>query len=254
VIRKRLIGVVTVKDGWAVQSSGYRRYLPLGKPEILVENLDRWGADEILLQCIDRTRQGVGPDMALLEAIGKRGLSTPLIYGGGVGNAREANAVIQAAADRVLVDALVHDDFAAVGEIAEHSGAQAVIASLPLSIDNGTVVRLDYRTGTSSQLCLPASFAKSVSEVLVVDWRSEGHKHAFDMRLLDAPALAGLPKIAFGGLSDTQQHVEALSRPTVVAVAVGNFLAYREHAIQAYKAGLCESSVRPAHYQFGTFM
>ena len=45
-IPKRLIGVVIVKDGWAVQSFGYRRWLPLGRPEVLVENLDRWGADE----------------------------------------------------------------------------------------------------------------------------------------------------------------------------------------------------------------
>ena len=32
-----------------MQSFGYRRYLPLGRPEVLVENLDRWGADEIVL-------------------------------------------------------------------------------------------------------------------------------------------------------------------------------------------------------------
>ena len=49
-IRKRLIGVITVKGGWAVQSFGYARHLPLGRPEILAENLDRWGADEILVQ------------------------------------------------------------------------------------------------------------------------------------------------------------------------------------------------------------
>ena len=40
-IRKRLVGVITVKDSLAVQSFGYKNYLPLGNPEILVENLDR---------------------------------------------------------------------------------------------------------------------------------------------------------------------------------------------------------------------
>ena len=54
-VKKRLVGVITVKDGWAVQSFGYERYLPLGRPEVIAENLDRWGADEILLQCIDRS-------------------------------------------------------------------------------------------------------------------------------------------------------------------------------------------------------
>ena len=59
-INKRLAGVITVKDGWAVQSFGFRSYLPLGRPEVLAENLDRWGADEIILQCIDRG--DLGPD------------------------------------------------------------------------------------------------------------------------------------------------------------------------------------------------
>ena len=48
-LNKRLIGIVTVRQGWAVQSFCYNRYLPLGRPEFIVENLDRWGADEILI-------------------------------------------------------------------------------------------------------------------------------------------------------------------------------------------------------------
>ena len=83
-IQKRLIGVITVKQGWAVQSFGYRRHLPMGRPEVVAENLDRWGVDEILLQCIDRSRHGLGPDLALLERISRKGLATPLIYQGGI--------------------------------------------------------------------------------------------------------------------------------------------------------------------------
>ena len=56
-LKKRLIGVITVLDGWAVQSFGYKKYLPLGKPKILAKNLDNWGADEILIQSINRTRK-----------------------------------------------------------------------------------------------------------------------------------------------------------------------------------------------------
>ena len=66
-LKKRLIGIVLVKDGWAVQSFGYRRCLPLGKPECLVENLDRWGADEIFVLNIDRSTDNIGPDFELLK-------------------------------------------------------------------------------------------------------------------------------------------------------------------------------------------
>ena len=58
---KRLIGIITVLNGWAVQSFGYKKYLPIGRPHIIAENLDRWGADEIIILSIDRSRHSLGP-------------------------------------------------------------------------------------------------------------------------------------------------------------------------------------------------
>lgn len=246
-INKRLVGVVTVRQGWAVQSFGYGRYLPLGKPEVLVENLDRWGADEILLNCIDRTRRDAGPDMALLELIGKRGLSTPLIYAGGIRNAQDAVDAVHAAADRVVVDALIRDDLDHVAKAGSLLGNQAIIGSVPLSDDGW----LDYRTGASeppSKVLLDALQDGLLSEALVTDWKHEGSPEAFDPALLDA--LPGdFPLIAFGGISTPGQVRSILARPRVVAAAVGNFLSYREHAIQALKEAIPGSPVRPAAYQ-----
>lgn len=250
-IQKRLIGVVTVKDGWAVQSVGYGRYLPLGRPEILVENLDRWGADEILLQVIDRSRKGLGPDMALLDRIGKRGLSTPLIYAGGVHSAADAVAAIAAAADRIVVDALIRDNPAEVVKAGEQLGNQAMIGSLPLAIEAGEARWLDYRTGVSeplSKALIELLESGSLSEALVIDWMNEGRPGGFDPALIDVLP-QHVPVIAFGGLSAAAQIADALKSPRVVAAGVGNFLSYREHAIQAFKAELFGLPVRPAAYQ-----
>ena len=102
-LKKRLIGVIAVKDSWAVQSFGYGRYLPLGRPEYLAENLDRWGADEILVLSIDRSLQELGPDLRVVRRISAMGLSTPLAYGGGIHTAEQAAAVIQSGAERVCL-------------------------------------------------------------------------------------------------------------------------------------------------------
>ena len=42
-IKKRLTGIVTIRNGLVVQSFGYNQYLPIGKPKVVIENLDRWG-------------------------------------------------------------------------------------------------------------------------------------------------------------------------------------------------------------------
>lgn len=248
-LKKRLVGVITVRDGWAVQSFGYQRYMPLGKPEVLVENLDRWGADEIILQCIDRSSQAEGPDLKLLERVSRKGLSTPLIYSGGIRHAEDAVAVVKAGADRVCIDALLHDAPGRVQELSASLGAQALIASLPLSLSAHGLLWLDHRTHQTRPLgeqVLEALRFGAVSEALIIDWQHEGLPGQFDARLLaDFPVL-GMPLIAFGGLSEPPQLREVLQMEHVAAVAVGNFLNYREHAIYHYKIHLAGLSVRPA--------
>ena len=250
-LKKRLIGVVTIKDDWAVQSFGYRHYLPLGKPEYLVENLDRWGVDEILVQVIDRTLRNKGPDFALLEKLGRLGLQTPLIYGGGIRTVAEAVLVIQSGADRLLLDGLLHDDLAVVQQISETLGAQALIGSMPLSQDQREIAWLDYRNGKSQPFgkAKLASLQEGIiSEILVIDWVNEGQADAFDMQLVERFPTQNIPLIAFGGLSSPEQMVMLLDKENMAAIAIGNFLSYQEHAIQRYKQTLANMSLRQPAY------
>ncbi len=251
-IRKRLLGVVTVKDGWAVQSMGYARHLPMGHPEIVIENLDRWGVDEILVQCVDRTRRQSGPDLALLERLSRRGLSTPLIYVGGIRTVAEGVAAVQAGAERIGMDTLLRESPRTVAALAEPLGAQALIAVLPLAAEDAGpgLAWLDHRRRVQTPMpdeTLAVLRSGAVSEALVADWRHEGQRGGFDPRLLERFPV-DMPLIAFGGLSEAKQLRAVLERPGVVAVGIGNFLAYREHAVQHYKQQLLDLPLRPPHY------
>lgn len=247
-LKKRLIGVVTVKNGWAVQSFGYRRHLPLGKPQWLVENLDRWGADEILVQCIDRTASKVGPDFALLQTLASMGLGTPLIYGGGIASVEQGVKVIQAGADRIAVDALLHDAPAVVAELGRHLGVQALVAAAPLRMQGDTPVWHDYRARRDRPLAELNRILLSglASELLVIDCEHEGQVNGFDTRLLNALPEWNMPLLAFGGISEVASMQDLLARPRVAAVGVGNFLSYRELAIQQFKKAVASAELRAA--------
>jgi len=253
VIQKRLIGVITVKQGWAVQSFGYRRHLPMGRPEVVAENLDRWGVDEILLQCVDRSLHRLGPDLALLERISRKGLSTPLIYQGGIRSVADGVAAVQAGAERIAIDSLLRDDPHTAAALAGPLGAQALIGALPLFCAGpGAAAQwLDHRTGRST--LLPAEVAAvlhsgAFSELLLVDWQHEGEAGGFNDALLDAANLPSLPLIVFGGLSEAAQLRRVLNRPQVAAAGVGNFLCWREHAVQRLKTQLLGLPLRAPTY------
>ena len=82
----------------------------------------------------------------------------------------------------------------------------------------------------------------------MIDWRHEGAPGAFDMDLVTRFPVEGVPLIAFGGLSEADQLRSVLQSPRVVAAAVGNFLAYREHAVQHLKHALAGLPLRAASY------
>jgi cyclase len=252
VLKKRLVGVITVKDGRAVQSFGYRRYLPLGRPDILAGNLDRWGCDEILVLCIDRSRRGLGPDIELLQKLAAMRLSTPLIYGGGIMTADQAALVVHHGADRVCVDAALHqDDAQPIREMSGLLGAQALIGVLPLILNGAGLQWLDYRTGVSRPFA-DENFRLFdegiISEAMIIDSVHEGHAAAFDKELLTLFPLRNVPLIVFGGISEPAQAAAMLSLPQVSGVAVGNALNYTELAVQRFKQQAPDLLVRPATY------
>jgi imidazole glycerol-phosphate synthase subunit HisF len=250
-LKKRLIGVITVKNGWAVQSIGYQRYLPLGKPWCLAENLDRWGVDEILIQSVDRSPNGLGPDISLLKSLRRAKLSTPLIYGGGISTGKDAIAAIHAGADRITLDAVLHKNPTIVYEMAEALGTQALIGALPVSNGIDGSIWYDYRENESKQFSpkLIQLFIEGVlSEALIIDWQHEGCFGEFNPKITDNLPFE-TPKIAFGGISNKVQVQKLLCGKSIVAVAIGNFLSYREHVVQQFKVSLEESRLRPPIFQ-----
>lgn len=247
-LRKRLLGAVVVRDGWAVQSFGYQRWLPLGKPECIVENLDRWGADGIVVLSIDRLDQG--PDLELIGRLGDLGLSTPLTYGGGLATEDHARSAVMEGAERLVLDSVLWKYPQVVDRMASAVGVQALVAALPMvSGPDGKPQHFQHRTGT--QLSLTDSIRdmirdERVSEVLVIDVEGEGYGQGFNLALLEAiQPLTNLPLLTFGGLSRADQIRTLLSRTQIAGVAVGNALNYREHTVGHLKATLTDQPLRP---------
>jgi len=251
VLKKRLVGVVTVRQGWAVQSFGYRRYLPLGRPEVLVENLDRWGADEILVCCIDRAETGLGPDLELLERISALGLSTPIIYGGGVKTGVDAVSAVSNGADRILLDSLLWDSPNELELLSRELGNQALIAHLPVSVRGNVLYWKNYRNGKERLLdcaALSGIPLEWISEVMLTDYIHEGLPRKFDEEIATLFPLQDMPLVLFGGISEACQIQRILTIKNVAAIGVGNFLNYKEHAFQRIKQNLVVAPIRAAHF------
>lgn len=251
-LKKRLTGAVTIRNGIVVQSFGYNKYLPIGKPKVIVENLDRWGIDEIFIQVIDRSKNNLGPDIKLIEDISSSGILTPIMYAGGIQNEKQAAEVIRAGAERVCLDTLLHSNPQEVKKIAMRLGGQAVVGCLPVRIDNnGKTCWHNYQTG--EKLFFDDNIKNLIkngliSEILLVDCQNEGCDGAFDFKILEFFKNFDVSLILFGGLSTEKILKKAFDHSKVVAAAIGNRLNYSEHSVQTLKNLLPSAPIRPSYY------
>lgn len=252
-LKKRLIGIITVLNGWAVQSIGYKKYLPIGRPHIIAENLDRWGADEIIILSIDRSRHLLGPDKETLSSINSLSLSTPISYGGGITSVKEAVFVIKNGAERLVLDSLIKENsINEIIKISDKLGSQSLIASLPVIEVDKEIEFINYKNKAKKDKKFIYKLLNDLvfSEALIIDYKNEGLLNSFKNSIinnLDIP----IPIIAFGGITEPEQVKNLLSNKKVAAIASGNSLNYREHAIQQIKKNSNLDCLRePKYYNF----
>jgi cyclase len=250
--KKRLSALIVVKNNIAVQSFNYNSYLPIGRPDLLIENYDRWGVDEIIVQVIDRTKNNLGPDFKLLEKISKLKIMTPLIYGGGIRNSDDAKLVIKNGADRVIVESAFLKEWDEIKNISKVIGSQAVILSLPLIIKNKLIFIYDYKElkliNFKKYKIISKRNIDSFSEILVTDVLNEGKYNSFNLSLLNQLSYIKNSLIVFGGISTTKK-IELISKfKNVSCVVIGNFLSYKENAYQQYLKNIKSKNFRNPFY------
>lgn len=244
---KRVIGVITVMEDKAVQSFGYSRYLPLGCPKVLAENLDRWGADEILILDINASKKDKGPNIKLLSNLKDIYLSTPLIYGGGIRNKEDAKCVIQNGADRIVVETIAHKDIAEIKNIAFEIGRQAIIRSICIVEKDGKYYQYNYLSKTLKKLDLNIlnDYGDSdvYSEIMVVDIKNEGENGRFNSDLVNIIG-DNLKIIAYGGVGTRTTANALIAKPNICAIAIGNQLNYAEESIFKLKNMISNEPIR----------
>lgn len=231
-LKPRLIGGIVVRNGWAVQSIGFRRYLPLGDPAILAEYLNRWGIDEILLLDITARQHGKGPDLELVRSVARQ-CFVPLTVGGGVRDVEDVRAVIGAGGDKIAINSAALSDPALLRRVADRFGEQCVVASIDVAGDAERGYCLHGVEDTAADAFAQAAryVAEGAGELLVTSVERDGSKGGYDTELLRRMAAKiSVPLIAMGGVGHPSHFAEALAIAGVTGVAAANFFAYTEHS------------------------
>ncbi len=232
-LKVRVLGVLIVKNGWVVQSIGFRKYLPVGRLSIAVEYLNNWGIDEIVILDID-AYAGAGPNIDKISEISVYS-QTPLSVGGGIKNVDDIQNLITAGADKVVVNTAFLQDRRIVELGAKQYGSQCMIVSLDVDEDGDLVNR--HIPNIKMNLIDAVRYAQDsgAGEIFLNSVVKDGAKTGYDLDIYhQINELVEIPVIVCGGVGKAEHMLEAAQKG-VQAVAAGNFFHFTELSVISVK-------------------
>jgi cyclase len=166
----------------------------------------------------------------------------PFTIGGGIRSVADAQAVLDAGADKVSVNsaAVARPDL--IGELAEVFGAQCVVLAIDARArdrDGWEVVVSGGRTPTGRDALAWAreGVERGAGEILLTSMDRDGTSDGYDLPLTEAVSGAvGVPVIASGGAGELEHLVEALQAgaDAVLCASIFHFGRFRVAEAKAH--------------------
>lgn len=233
-LTKRIIPVQLLLDGRLVKTRQFDRLRDVGNPVSSSRIYYANGADELIFLNIHRGMRSVAPLIKVMQEVSQV-LFVPLAAGGGIWSQREARDVINAGADKVVLNTAVYHRFEVVRQIAETLGSQSVVVAIDVRKDGDTWACYSNcgqrRQDVLLQDHIECAIANGAGEILIQSIDRDGERSGYDIDLVKVVCTyaRSTPVIALGG-AGTYAHVKALFDETNVdAAACGSLFNFGDN-------------------------
>ncbi|MEG3618564.1 HisA/HisF-related TIM barrel protein [Magnetovibrio sp. PR-2] len=246
--KKRIIGMILVKGKVAVQSFGFQRYLPIGRPEIIARYLDDWGIDEIILLDIDAAKEGRVISPNVVQEVSQN-CFVPVTAGGGITTAKDVRESLSAGADKIAINSMAFDHLGEVGRLSYVYGRQCIVAVIDVQKTEDGSGRIYRHTQRDCSDITPQDWAREleqsgVGEILIHSVDKDGTLSGFDMDLVAPIAdVVKIPLIVAGGAGHPDHFRKILDSDYVSAAAAGNYFNHSEHCVAVTKRYLIQHGI-----------
>lgn len=240
--------MLPVLNGIVVQSYGFQRHLPVGKPEIAAEFLNSWGIDEIVCTDIRAGIQGRSVSAEMIQKVASR-CFVPLTAGGGISNIEQADRLMQSGADKLCFNRIFFQNPAFIQSVATKYGNQCVLTSIDAIKIHDEWKVYDYATGATWKMSLRESLKIAeelgAGEILVNSVNKDGSFDGFDLPLYqEACRQVNIPILACGGARNGFDFVKLFKETRVSAGCAGNFFNFYEHSVNVTKKIIADAGLQ----------
>jgi imidazole glycerol-phosphate synthase subunit HisF len=235
---KRVIPCLDVDAGRVVKGVGFVDLRDAGDPVELACRYDVAGADELVFLDITATSDKRETAVALARRTADD-VFIPFTIGGGIRSVADAQAVLDAGADKVSVNSAALARPELLDELARTFGAQCVVLAIDAKArDSGWEAYAAggrEPTGRDAVAWAREGSKRGAGEILLTSMDRDGTNAGYDLELTAAVADAvGVPVIASGGAGEPHHLVDAV-RSGADAVLCASIFHYGHHTVGEVK-------------------
>jgi cyclase len=252
-LSKRIIACLDVRDGRVVKGIQFEELRHAGSPGELARRYNVEGVDEIVILDITATLE---KRRALARTVAEvaHEIFIPLAVGGGIRSLEDADAAIEAGADKVSLNTAALADPDLITRVAARYGSQAVLVAIDakretafaesasaLKADRFAVYSHSGRTPSGREAAAWAREAtdRGAGEILLTSIDRDGTKQGFDCDLTALVATSvTIPVIASGGAGRFDDFTDVFTKGKADAALAASIFHFAESSVRGLKEHL----------------
>jgi imidazole glycerol-phosphate synthase subunit HisF len=210
--------------------------------------------DELVLLNVARDNE---QSASFLESVAQLGTLCfmPIAAGGGIRTIDDAYRVLDAGADKLVVNTALFSAPMSVEGIARNFGSQCVVASLDYKrTASGLEVWCENgkkNTGMGLEDAVRRAESVGAGELYVTSIDRDGTGQGYDLEALEFVTRSSrLPVIASGGVGDFRHFLEGLSLDGVTGASTANIFNFMSDGLTQARTFIEAGGLRLAHWEF----
>ena len=244
---KRVIPCLDVDGGRVVKGTNFVDIRDAGDPVELAERYDAAGADELVFLDITASHEARETIVELARRTADN-VFIPFTIGGGIRSAEDAQAVLDAGADKVSINSAAVARPELIGEMAAVFGSQCVVLAIDAKSANGSwevyVNGGRIATGRDAVEWAREGVKRGAGEILLTSMDRDGTSDGYDLELIRAIADAvEVPVIASGGAGKLDHLVSAIAEGRADAVLAASIFHYGTYTVAEAKQRLADAGI-----------
>jgi imidazole glycerol-phosphate synthase subunit HisF len=238
-LSKRIIACLDVRDGAVVKGVRFEGLRDAGEPRALAQRYNVEGIDELVILDVTATLEGRRALADTIRAVARE-LFIPLAVGGGIRSEADAEAAIEAGADKVSLNSAALSDPTLITRLAERYGSQAIVVAIDAK-RAGDGYAVFARSGTSAANRDAVEWARQAEsrgagEILLTSMDRDGTRAGFDCEMTAAVSSAvSIPVIASGGAGSFDHFADVFTKGRADAALAASIFHFAEHSVSDLK-------------------